>query len=468
MSRSTSYRAIREKVRAKRHKRRRGVALILVLGALVVMTVLATEMYQSTSAGLSASLGERDALRAEYAAKSATSLSRLLIATEPMVRKAVEPIYRVALKSAPPQVPVWRFTDMVLGPFNCPEGAAKFTQVAGQSLESGKNVGAKTCFKLDVVDEDAKINLNGAVSGDPLERDRLGGQLLGLFGPATYNEMFEKEDLDGQYSNQPAICGAMVDWADMDELGFSCDPAAAGKGEGPEDNFYQSVGLPYMRKNAPFDSLEELHLVRGVSDDFWANFVDPTPGAPGERVLTVWGQGSKINVNTANAQTILALICANAADAPVCTDVEQMSIFLSAITLAKQVTQGAPLFRSPKAFVRALGGKGKGAGPLFAFFGLEPITFQHPKQVEKSIATESRVFSIYAEGSVSSRSRVTRITTQTVVDFRSANELGASGEEENAQADEQAAPESTELTPEQIAKALASDPMGVVIYHRIE
>lgn len=465
------YREIQQRVRARTHKRRRGVALILVLGALVVMTVLATEMYQSTSATLSASIGERDALRAEYNAKSAVSLSRLLIATEPMVRRAVEPMYRVALKSAPPQIPVWKFTDLVLGPFNCSDNASKFTQVSGSSLEAGKNLGSKSgCFKVDIVDEDSKINLNGAVGGEALDRDRLGAQLLGLFGPATYNELFEKEDQDGQYSNQPAICGAMVDWADMDELGFACDPtnASSKAAEGAEDNFYQSVGLSYLRKNAPYDSLEELHLVRGVSDDFWANFVDPTPGNPDERVLTIWGQGSKINVNTANPQTILALICANAADSPVCVDVEQMSIFLSAMTLAKQVTQGAPLFKSPKAFVRALQGKGKGAGPLFAFFGLEPVEFKHPKQVEKSVATESRVFSIYAEGSVTSRSHVTHVGTHTVVDFRSANELGGAAKEDATAEDKQATPSTTELTPEQIAAAMASDPMGIIIYHRIE
>ena len=62
-------------------------------------------------------------------------------------------------------------------------------------------------------------------------------------------------------------------------------------------------------------------MVRGVSDDFWANFVDPDPNDAHRRNVTIWGQG-KVNVNTANAQTILALVCgATKPPATVCTDI---------------------------------------------------------------------------------------------------------------------------------------------------
>lgn len=458
----TRLQEIQRRVRKGRTKKRRGVALILVLGSLVILMVFVTELQQTTSSSISAALAERDAMRAEYNARSAVNLSRLLIATEPMVRKAVDPLYRIALKSPAPQIPVWKFADLILGPFNCPSKADKFTSVVGAGIDMGKNLGASQgCFDLAIVDEDAKINLNSAVAGDALTRDRLGAQLLGLFGSPQYNELFEKPDLDGQYSNQPAICGAMIDWADFDEMNYACDPTQKSSEGGAEDNYYQSAGLSYLRKNAPFDSLDEIHLIRGVSDDFWANFVDPNPGNPEDRVLTVWGQG-KVNVNSANPQTILAIVCSGAPEAPVCVDPEQMAVFLTALTLARELTQGAPLFKSPKAFVRAMAGKGKGIGPLFAFFGLEPIEFANTKLVERAVATESRVFSLYAEGSVSGRKRETRVQSHTVIDFRSANELGQAATEEDEE------PVSTDLTPEQVALALASDPMGVIIYHRIE
>ena len=53
-------------------------------------------------------------------------------------------------------------------------------------------------------------------------------------------------------------------------------------------------------------------MVRGVSEDFWSTFIDPDPSNPKKRVVTVWGQGA-VNVNTANAQTLLGVVCAGLA-----------------------------------------------------------------------------------------------------------------------------------------------------------
>ena len=51
--------------RRKRKVEERGVALILVLGALTILTVFLTELQEGTSADMAAALADRDALRAE-------------------------------------------------------------------------------------------------------------------------------------------------------------------------------------------------------------------------------------------------------------------------------------------------------------------------------------------------------------------------------------------------------------------
>ena len=460
-------------------RKRRGVALLMVLGSLAVLTVLVVELQEQSSSTLSAALAERDALKAEYHARSGVNLSRMLIATEQPVRQAFAPLWAaIGQKGGPPQIPVWKFTNLVLGPFNCPESQEEFTRVTQAGPDSGKNLGSTGgCFDIRIVDEDAKINVNSGSRGDPFSQRQVGAAVLGLLSSPQYTPLFENADADGQYSNQPTICGALVDWTDEDENAYPCDPLAdsASASQGPEDNYYQTVGLPYLRKNAPFDSMDEVRLIRGVSDDFWATFVDPNPADPDSRVLTVWGQG-KVNVNTANAQTLLALACAGAPEAPLCIDPEQMSIFLMAVTLAREVTQGMPVFRSPRGFVRALQGKGRGIGALFAALGLEPITFKDPKLIEKAVQTESRVFSIYVDGVVPGRQRETRVRVHDVIDFRSANELGADAAAAAGQgsasgsssAEAPATPSNEPPTPEQIAAALASDPLGVTVYHRIE
>jgi general secretion pathway protein K len=437
--------------RLRGKSRERGVALVSVLLALVVLTVYLTEVQEQGATAFSSAISERDKLRAEYLARSAINLSRMLIAVEPTVRKVVQPIFAlISPGGKAPQIPVWKFSDDALGPYNDAAGAAKFAKFAGVDPSSGVNIGLGDAghFDITIVDEDSKVDVNVAARGDIISRTRLSQQLLGLMSAPQYAPMFEQLDADGQHSDRQAICGAMIDWADSDEEREPCDPklAQAAPQGGAEDNYYQSIGLKYFRKNAAFDSLDELRLIRGVSDDFWATFVDPDPRKPDKRVMTVWGQG-KVNVNTANAQTLLAIVCAGAPTHEVCTDPLKSASFVSSVSLVKSFTAGAPLFGSPKDFILTMQGQGM-AGPFL--FGpqsplqLKPVQFKSPAEMAKIISTESKMFSIYATGVVrerppapkeidpdgeeaeeeveqdDGRGRETRVTIHAVVDFRKA------------------------------------------------
>ena len=393
----------------------------MVLAAITVLTVMLTEFQDESSAELSGTLSDRDALKAEYLARSGINLSRLLIAAEPTIRGAIAPLLMMLTKGSPPQIPVWEFSDRVLGAFNDETGAEEFQSLAGVNLEEGRNLGIEGGrFEVVIVDEDAKLNVNIAARGDAFSQTRIAQQLMGLMSGEQYTPLFEERDLDDQFSDRLAICGSIIDWADPDESYYNCDPraTASASATAPEDSFYQMLKDPYRRKNAAYDSLDELRMVRGMGDDFWATFVDPDPGNPKKRVMTVWGQG-KVNVNTANAQTIWAIICAHAPEAGVCTDPMQMQTFLMFVTMAKGFTMGAPLFFSPKAFVNTMKGKGL-VGPMLTQFGIQPIQFLSEAETIKSIATESKVFSIYADGVVPGFRRETRVRIHTVVDFRAA------------------------------------------------
>jgi general secretion pathway protein K len=467
----------RAKERArKKHGRKRGVALVMVLGAITVLTVFLTELQEDSSSTMAAALADRDHLRAEYYARSGVNLSRLLLATEPAIRRSIAPLFMM-LKVKPPQIPVWEFSDMVLGPFNDAVGAQAFGALAGVDPAGGKNLGMTGGgrFELRIVDEDSKLNVNVATRST-LEQNRLAGQLIGLIGPPQYNELFEMRDADGQFSDRATICSALVDWADYDENIFMCDPTATGAAPstGGEDNFYQVLGLEYRRKNAPFDSLEELRLVRGMGDDFWSTFVDPDPNDPSKRIMTIWGQGA-INVNTANAQTLWALICApnNAVEGTeICVDPIQAGNFIMAVTLAKGFTMGAPLFTSPKNFTASMQGKGM-VGPILEMLQIKPIQFKSDKEVQKQVAIDSKMFSIYAEGVVPGRQRrETRVRIHAVVDRRNAIELGEAMNvlPGGASSSEGAAASSgtDEASPEAMLAAITSNPAGTVVYWRVE
>lgn len=410
--------------RLRARRRRRGVALILVLSSLTILTVMLSEIQDESSAELGSALSARDAVVAEYAAKSAINLSRLLIAAEPTIRKTLAPLF-LMMKSAPPQIPVWEFTDRVMGAFNDQEGAEAFKSLGSFDLTKGKNLGLTGAgFEIKVVDEDSKINLNEPARGGAFGQSRLAAQLIGLMGGPQNNPLFEGRDADGQFSDRQAICSAVIDWADPDSETYLCDPNnPTAQSAAAEDSFYERLKRPYSRKNAAFDSLAELHKLRGFSDDFWATFVEPDPDRPDKRTVTVWGQGT-INVNTANPQTLLAFICSSAPAAKPCNDPAEAAKFLMMVTMLRGAMAGVPLFSSPDMFIAALSNKGP-FGQIFQSIGMEPVPFLSVDQAKKMIAVESKLFSMYATGVVKSGKRETRVRIHAVVDFRNAPPPGA-------------------------------------------
>ncbi|MFT3775372.1 MAG: type II secretion system protein GspK [Minicystis sp.] len=421
----------RRKTPRKRRADQRGIALILVLGSITLLTVFLTQLQEQTSSELAAALAERDALKAEYYARSGINLSRLLIAMEPEIRSTVKKsvIGMLFPKGNVPQIPVWEFTDLVLGPFNDAVGSQSFLATIGADPLTAKNIGIQGGgrFEIVVVDEDAKINLNIPAQNSFDANERLGRLLLGVFAPQANNSLFEQPDSDNQHSDREAICGALVDWVDSDPAGneeiYPCQPNNQNRvNTGAEDNFYQMIGLPYRRKNAAFDSLDEARLVRGMGDDIWATFVDPEPNNPKKRVMTVWGQG-EININAANPQTLLSIVCGEEPLAELCNDPQQMVAFLGAVEMGKSFTMGMPIFGSGKDFVETMKGGGQ-LGPLFQTLNIKPVNFRNANQLAKRLRTSSKRFSVYADGVVPGYKRTTKVRIHAVIDFRDAGALG--------------------------------------------
>src|SRR5581483_9162937 len=236
-----------------------------------------------------AATAARDGVQAEYHARSAINLTRLLIASEPTMRAGIAPLFML-MKKTPPQLPVWEYSDRILGAFNDKEASKDFGALSGLDPSMGKNLGLKNGhFEVTVVDEDAKINVNMGAANE-IAHIRLAKQLMGAMMPVQYNPLFEQRDSTGNYTDRLTVCSAIIDWADPDEQLYSCDLTNAPSSNAVEDAYYQLLPVrPYRRKNAPYDSLEELHMVRGVSQDFWATFVDPDPTNPKKRIMTVWG-----------------------------------------------------------------------------------------------------------------------------------------------------------------------------------
>lgn len=421
----------------RKNRRQRGVALLMVLSSLTVLAVMLSEFQQETSAELGSVLAERDAVQAEFAAKSAIALSRLLLAAEPTVRKPLAFLLQNA------QIPVWQHADLVLGAFNDSNSVKSFGALIGGSMEKTKALGIPgASFEVTIIDEDSKINLNAASRGAGY-KSQVAQQIMGLIGPPQYDRLFAGRDDEGNFNERPAVCSAIIDWTDTDTTNDSCLSTSQAQGTegGAEDSFYQMLKRPYERKNAAFDSLDELHRVRGVSDDFWATFVDPDPDDPSSRIVTIWGS-DKLNVNTSNSVATLAAVCAAVAvgqTTPVCNDMIVRSKAITVMEMFRQLSSGIPVFRSVNQFVSmlkpansagaspaasggALGGLSAmmSGPPSLEMMGIPPINGLVDALLQKSLGVQSQVFSIYATGIVKSGRRETRTRIHTVVDLRGA------------------------------------------------
>jgi general secretion pathway protein K len=105
-------------------------------------------------------------------------------------------------------------------------------------------------------------------------------------------EPFLVEDGDAR-----EIIDALIDWTDSGD----------GDGEeeyGAEESYYRSLDPPYSCKNGPVESIEELLMVKGFTPELLYGTEETPPLAP---LLTPWGDDGKININSADVLLLQAL-----------------------------------------------------------------------------------------------------------------------------------------------------------------
>lgn len=358
------------------------MALLMVLITVSLMTVLITDFMENTSVFVATGTNARDEIQATYLARSAINLSRLLLVIQPTINRQLR-AFRM------PAIPIWKYADMMLAPFSDSGTAGGLGMLLGASLSDAEGMGVEGGnFTAQIVDEDSRINLNQGAQGRLA--DLLARQLAALTASAQYNELFEERDQDGNFTDRETQIQAIIDWVDLDTAPFGFETGA-------EDTGYEMLTPRYSRRNAPFDSLEELRMVRGVDEDFWSSFVDPDPEDPEQRILTVWGTG-RININTASPMVLATLICTfaeNPSD-PACDPTSpipgafMLAQFVVMYREAGGLLPGLGAFTSVRQFTDVVGEGMEGLVPGVRI----------SSQASRHLDVESSVFSIYATGEV--------------------------------------------------------------------
>jgi general secretion pathway protein K len=405
--------------RPRRERSEEGVALILAITTVAILAVMLTDMHETTGTAFAVSTSQRDALQAEYMAKSALNLTRLIIAKEPEVRRFVSPLYQAATGRPAPQLPVWSFVNEILSPFCTPEDQRDTLMQLG--IDFGDTEGFDNLpGECDVlaVSENGKINVNDPLFLDGEQaRNSVATQLFSLTGgqlpQSPYDALFTRDDSSGTLTTRMDMITAVIDWWDRDIQRTDFDPGAGvtrtGGTGAEDDSFYQLQDDSYRNKNAPFDSIQELHLIRGFTDDFWATFVEPTPNDPVSRIMTIYASGL-VNINEASPQILLGRICSYAPEASLCADPIESLKFTQILTTIRQLIP-IPLFSRPADLINFVEGKGTNKdlyGMLTGFLGPDselifaPIVIpdQQRAALTRSLATSAEIFTIEAVGLV--------------------------------------------------------------------
>ncbi|MBI3805063.1 MAG: type II secretion system minor pseudopilin GspK [Nitrospirae bacterium] len=218
-----------------------GFALLLSLLVVLLLTVIILEIDFQARADLRAAGNFRDDLKAFYLARSAVSAGQAILKDDAIHSNKYDGLDE--LWAFP--VPEYPLGDGVL--------SGVITDEAGK-------------FNLNSL-----VDVNGRGTGTAVEARQK--QLQRLFKLLHLN---------------PDLVDAIVDWVDKDS-----EPRPFGA----EEDTYSRLEPSYHCKNARFDTLEELHMVKGITDEVYRKI------AP---YLTVYGEG-KINVNTADTLVLQSL-----------------------------------------------------------------------------------------------------------------------------------------------------------------
>jgi general secretion pathway protein K len=230
---------------------KRGVALILVIMVVSILTAVTLEMNRSSRAEIYDAANLSDRVRLLYIAKSGFNAGVGLLLLDKNNFDALNED--------------WADSELI---------AAKSKTLFNDGY-----------FNVPIEDDSGKIQINRLIAGAAFNED-----IRGLMTRLLMQPEFGLEE-----KSVGEILEAIKDWIDKDD-------ETTGTG-GAESAYYSTLEQPYAVKNGPLDCIDELLMIKGVTKELYYGTRE-TPGL--NRLLTVYGDG-RININTAPKLVLRAL-----------------------------------------------------------------------------------------------------------------------------------------------------------------
>lgn len=224
--------------------RKGGVALILVVWVMVILIAIVGEF--------------------SYSMRTEINITRNFKEEEESYQLALAGIERAKVEILSAKEPSYVYLDE--------DGMLVFGQEEEKTVREGKL--EKGTFSYTIADEDGKLNINNAS--------------LPQLKYIIRNTGVDITEVD-------TIVDSIIDWRDTNDLHML---------NGAEEDYYQSLQRPYSCKDGPFNIIDELLLVKGVTPEI---FYGITP------YLTTWSS-NRININTASREVLEAAFGITAAE----------------------------------------------------------------------------------------------------------------------------------------------------------
>ncbi len=262
------------------HRGQRGIAVVMAVAVVLLVATAALELHLNERTNLLNAAAMRDRIALDQMTTSGINLAMAILVKD---RQDSE-------------------SDSLQEDWADEETIAGLVEQLG--FEKGK-------LDVKIFDELAKIQINALVrfpEGTQFNEkqrqiwERFANNLLSIY-ELLGDEIGEMEDTDTM-----TIIDSVKDWIDKDEdiiTGLN----------GAESDYYQELDPPYECKNAPFDHISEVRLVRGITPELFNGIA----GAMGlGNYITVYGAKEeddqkfsypgKVNINTAELPVLKVLL----------------------------------------------------------------------------------------------------------------------------------------------------------------
>lgn len=347
---------------SKRRGSEKGVALMVVLAAVIVLTMISVEFVYDAQIDFHLALRQKERLQAYYLAQSAYNLTLLELklgsqAQEQLANFLQSANVQLGVDLSAPlcqQMPIntalFRLGMEATGP---PKEKPKEGEETGKEAkgEDQNLLGTfplsgleefmqfKGDFSAECADESSKIDLNYFYEQDPGKEvinadnpyDDYKKFIVKVLSQASYSRLFEEAQTTPQ-----EVVRNIADWIDQNE-----NINEFGRQErGGEESIYRG-GQPgqMTTKNGKFSTPQEVYEVSGISDRLWIPIAD---------LFTIYGESTggekpKINVCRAPEEVVKGLILRYAetrSDLPPIKPEEEGEVLSKLVEKVKEGCQG--------------------------------------------------------------------------------------------------------------------------------